>query len=96
MSKKRALSEEADRFCDDVGSLVEKLTPLFGDCDSAVVGAVLGRLVAAWLNAHVDRDEAASIELRARLFDGHIEFVRQLLVIEHEAFERWKEGGYRQ
>jgi hypothetical protein len=96
LPKGRPLSEEACRFCDEVDAFVEELGPLFMTRERAVVGATLGRLIAAWLRAHEGRDEAATADLRKRLFGYHIDYVRQLLVIEHAAFEHWKEGGFLQ
>jgi hypothetical protein len=97
MPKGRALSEEACRFCDEVDAFVEELGPLFMTRERAVVGGALGRLVAAWLEAHEARDEATTADLRKRLFGYHIDYVRQLLVIEHDAFVHWTpDGGFLQ
>jgi hypothetical protein len=97
MPRKHALSKEACRFCDEVERFVEELGPLFLRRDRSVAGAALGRLVAAWLKAHEARDETATADLRKRLLGYHIDYVRQLLVIEHDAFKDWTpDGGFLQ
>jgi hypothetical protein len=72
MSKEQAAQE-----------LIETIRPLFAGVDAAIVGGVLGDLVATWLAGHVCiGDPAATTKLRAEILGDWLGFMRESLKVD--------------